>query len=245
MGRQERVPSAENLEQLAPVRSIVEHRIAGCLDLDQLLAVLASNLARLLPVNDRISIVFLEPDEEWMRIYRVIPAVDGPRGDLPRVRVDGTPVGQVVREGVGKVVADVRSDPNITFGHASHDGIRSTISAPIWIGGRVVGAMNAGSRTAMACSEAMLRQLADVAAIVGPAVYATEQTQAGAQVVDNWPTLEEHERRYIRRVLELKGGIIEGPVGAAQLLGMRPSTLRSRMKRLGISAQPMRAQGRK
>ena len=46
--------------------------------------------------------------------------------------------------------------------------------------------------------------------------------------------LEEVERRYIARVLEARGGRIAGPGGAAEILGVNPSTLRSRMKKLGV-----------
>jgi transcriptional regulator with GAF, ATPase, and Fis domain len=43
------------------------------------------------------------------------------------------------------------------------------------------------------------------------------------------------ERHHIVAALERCGGIIEGPRGAAHLLQQNPSTLRSRMKKLGIS----------
>lgn len=46
--------------------------------------------------------------------------------------------------------------------------------------------------------------------------------------------LEDVERRHIRSVLEEFDGRIEGEDGAAAVLGLRPSTLRSRMKKLGI-----------
>ena len=42
------------------------------------------------------------------------------------------------------------------------------------------------------------------------------------------------EREHIRRVLASTGGRIEGASGAATILGLRPSTLRSLMRRLGI-----------
>ena len=42
------------------------------------------------------------------------------------------------------------------------------------------------------------------------------------------------EREHIRRVLTSTGGRIEGASGAATVLGLRPSTLRSLMRRLGI-----------
>jgi len=48
-------------------------------------------------------------------------------------------------------------------------------------------------------------------------------------------TLDEHQRQLILRTMERTYWRVEGPVGAAALLGMHPNTLRSRMKRLGIT----------
>jgi PAS domain S-box-containing protein len=48
-------------------------------------------------------------------------------------------------------------------------------------------------------------------------------------------TLEELENRHISEVLQHTGGRIKGEGGAAQLLGLNPSTLYSRMLKLGIS----------
>ncbi len=48
------------------------------------------------------------------------------------------------------------------------------------------------------------------------------------------PTLQDAERDAIQRALEATAWRIEGPKGAAQLLDINPSTLRSRMKQLGI-----------
>ncbi len=47
-------------------------------------------------------------------------------------------------------------------------------------------------------------------------------------------TLEGVERQHIRAVLEKTRWVIEGPNGAAQILKLRPSTLRYRIKKLGI-----------
>jgi DNA-binding NtrC family response regulator/ligand-binding sensor domain-containing protein len=55
-----------------------------------------------------------------------------------------------------------------------------------------------------------------------------------AAAVEAWPTLQEYERRYIRKVLDHTEGRIRGDGGAASLLGMNPSTLYSRMKKLGL-----------
>lgn len=50
-------------------------------------------------------------------------------------------------------------------------------------------------------------------------------------------SLEENEKSYIIKVLERTNGRIEGKSGAAELLGVNPSTLRSRIKKLGISSK--------
>jgi DNA-binding NtrC family response regulator len=48
-------------------------------------------------------------------------------------------------------------------------------------------------------------------------------------------TLVEIERRHICGILESVGWRIEGGGGAAKVLGLKPSTLRSRMMKLGIA----------
>ena len=46
--------------------------------------------------------------------------------------------------------------------------------------------------------------------------------------------IKDIERKHIREVLEESGWKIKGEANAASRLGLKPSTLRSRMKRLGI-----------
>jgi DNA-binding NtrC family response regulator len=57
---------------------------------------------------------------------------------------------------------------------------------------------------------------------------------SGSALPSGSVTLEEVERAHIRRVLETTGWRIEGNQGAARLLGLNPSTLRGRMRKLGI-----------
>jgi transcriptional regulator with GAF, ATPase, and Fis domain len=45
---------------------------------------------------------------------------------------------------------------------------------------------------------------------------------------------EEYERWYVRRALDKTGWVIKGPRGAAALLGIAPSTLHDRMRKLRI-----------
>jgi transcriptional regulator with GAF, ATPase, and Fis domain len=51
---------------------------------------------------------------------------------------------------------------------------------------------------------------------------------------DEFPELDQVNARHIRGALKMTKGKIHGPDGAAQLLGLNPSTLRHRMRKLGI-----------
>jgi formate hydrogenlyase transcriptional activator len=61
-----------------------------------------------------------------------------------------------------------------------------------------------------------------------------EVTPAGAGESLGARTLAEVERSHIEAVLEAKGWRVSGPNGAAKVLGMKPTTLEARMKKLGI-----------
>jgi transcriptional regulator with GAF, ATPase, and Fis domain len=50
-----------------------------------------------------------------------------------------------------------------------------------------------------------------------------------------FPTLEQAQAAHIRQALRRAGGRIYGPGGAAELLGVKPSTLQSKMKKLGVA----------
>ena len=52
---------------------------------------------------------------------------------------------------------------------------------------------------------------------------------------DEFTSLDEYEKRYILQVLKHTGGRVSGARGAARILGMKPTTLQSRMKKLGIA----------
>jgi DNA-binding NtrC family response regulator len=53
-------------------------------------------------------------------------------------------------------------------------------------------------------------------------------------VFDDLPTLDDLQCSYIRHVLEYTKGRISGPGGAAEILGMKRTSLYSRMKALGL-----------
>jgi transcriptional regulator with GAF, ATPase, and Fis domain/tetratricopeptide (TPR) repeat protein len=60
-----------------------------------------------------------------------------------------------------------------------------------------------------------------------------EKALGGDSFADN-PTLDEVQRRYIRQVLQLTGGKVGGSGGAAEVLGMKRTSLNNRMKKLGV-----------
>jgi transcriptional regulator with GAF, ATPase, and Fis domain len=74
--------------------------------------------------------------------------------------------------------------------------------------------------------------------VLGPDLLPAAATQLRpAPPVDTAPprlALEDVEREHIVAVLRHTNWRIDGPSGAARLLAMAPSTLRSRMQRLGI-----------
>ncbi len=59
-------------------------------------------------------------------------------------------------------------------------------------------------------------------------------TRSEVATRDDW---KRQERESIMRALQQTGGKVSGPRGAAELLGMRPTTLASRLKAMGITRQ--------
>ena len=57
-------------------------------------------------------------------------------------------------------------------------------------------------------------------------------------------TLEDAMKRHIEAALERSLGRVEGPFGAAAMLGINPHTLRSRMRKLGVDWKRFRSGGR-
>ena len=68
--------------------------------------------------------------------------------------------------------------------------------------------------------------------------------ESAAVSVDAIATLEAAERAHILRALRETHGIVGGPRGAAILLGMKRTTLQSRMRKLGISSLQLARSGR-
>lgn len=60
---------------------------------------------------------------------------------------------------------------------------------------------------------------------------------------ERFPTLDEVTAEHIRRALVRTRGRVEGTEGAAQLLGVKPDSLRARMRKLGINVKEYRKTG--
>jgi formate hydrogenlyase transcriptional activator len=61
------------------------------------------------------------------------------------------------------------------------------------------------------------------------------QSATPQDILSNPLSLEQVERLHILSVLDRTGWVINGPNGAAAILELHPSTLRSRMEKLGIA----------
>ncbi len=71
---------------------------------------------------------------------------------------------------------------------------------------------------------------------VAPGSHAVTSPFAGGEIPGgSLESLEENERTHILAALDQTGWVIEGSRGAATILEIHPNTLRSRMKKLGIS----------
>jgi transcriptional regulator of acetoin/glycerol metabolism len=68
----------------------------------------------------------------------------------------------------------------------------------------------------------------------GGALQPVEFSTPATNTAPTAGTLEEMERNHITRILESANWVIEGEKGAARILDINASTLRGRMRKLGI-----------
>jgi transcriptional regulator with GAF, ATPase, and Fis domain len=57
---------------------------------------------------------------------------------------------------------------------------------------------------------------------------------------DALPTFEDMQRQYFSEVLRRTGGQVYGAAGAAAIVGLKPTTLQSRLKKLGLDPAKFR-----
>jgi transcriptional regulator with GAF, ATPase, and Fis domain len=75
----------------------------------------------------------------------------------------------------------------------------------------------------------------------GPARRPSTPVGGTAAETQAFATFDAQARQHVEAALRRCLGRVDGPFGAAALLGVNPQTLRSRMRRLGVDARPFRA----
>src|SRR5712671_2951460 len=110
------------------------------------------------------------------------------------------------------------------------------LSAHAWPG-NVRELQNAVERAVILAHDRQLRfdlQPSELSVSVQPKCEEHIATRSELATRDDW---KRQERESIMRALQQAGGKVSGPRGAAELLGMRPTTLSSRLKAMGITRQ--------
>lgn len=116
--------------------------------------------------------------------------------------------------------------------------IVSFAAIPIVHAGRGLGVLALFSRRALGPGDltalAALATLAGGALATRPAPGPAPPGPAGPRARPWLRPWREQEREILERVLAHTGGVVSGPRGAAAILGLKPTTLDSRLKKLGV-----------
>lgn len=121
----------------------------------------------------------------------------------------------------------------------AHD-VRGFAAAPLADGGRCAGVLAVFSRALV--DGGALRALEAIAALgaralaapAAPRATAERPAPAGAAPFEILRAWDDIERDVFERVLAHTGGRVSGAQGAATILRMKPTTLQSRLKKLGV-----------
>jgi transcriptional regulator with GAF, ATPase, and Fis domain len=132
---------------------------------------------------------------------------------------------------VAKFLADQARAQGRNFSRVSEDGMQLLLSYH-WPG-NIRELQNVIERAAILARDQVV-PIAPHLVHSGINAPAGIEVSAAAEEDGEFVSLAENETRYIRRVLEHTGWTIAGKGGAADILDLPASTLRSRMKKLGI-----------
>jgi transcriptional regulator with GAF, ATPase, and Fis domain len=177
--------------------------------------------------------------------------LDGPFRRFP---IGSTEVGRVPLTGepyeAGGTPVDLAASGIADITWLTRHDVRGFLAVPLEYGGHVIGVVAVFMRGAPFGRErSALVHIAGLGAVALGSLRAyrelasernrlaarrTRPTAAGEPVADPLRPLAESERRIIEDVLRHTGGRVSGPRGAAAILRMKPTTLFSRMKKLGI-----------
>jgi len=134
---------------------------------------------------------------------------------------------------------DLPADAAAERAFAREADLKSSLTVPVSIGGRFTCALATHAfRHHCVWSERLIERFRLVAQILGHAVARREaEREAAGRGVSRAQLLRplaHVERGHILAVLEARGWKINGRANTADILGLHPNTLRSRMKKLGI-----------
>ena len=170
-----------------------------------------------------------------------------------------------IREGSLVRIADCRllaDDPlraegwSVDLQEFERSGARAHLSIPFSVGGAPVGAFSVvRTRGPLEWPDPLVEQLALLAQIIGTAVHRRETERQlrsartsveelrsrlkGEDLDSQVDDLAEIDRSHILRVLRECGWKVKGRGNTAERLGLHPSTLRARMRKLGIERPPV------
>ncbi|HYM82054.1 MAG TPA: GAF domain-containing protein [Candidatus Limnocylindria bacterium] len=123
-------------------------------------------------------------------------------------------------------------------------GVQSFAALPLIADGDLLGVLALFSRRVLSNDEVQLLELTARHAAIALAAARTRDlshsashethTSSKGAAPPSLRTLSEIQREAIERVLEHTGGRVSGPRGAAAILGLKPTTLASRMLKLGV-----------
>jgi transcriptional regulator with GAF, ATPase, and Fis domain len=177
--------------------------------------------------------------------------VDGPFRRFP---IGARRVGQVASTRLSFVATEELPESGLAEPSwlAAH-GVRSFAAFPLAIGDELLGVLALFSRREITGAEASTLEVAAghaslaIAAMRAPTSAAATpakrarnaaRTNGDEARVADLRTLAEIEREAIERALVHTGGRVSGPRGAAMILGLKPTTLASRMLKLGVRRPP-------
>ena len=145
--------------------------------------------------------------------YRRIPIGLGPVGDV------------MLRRAPHVARRDLESAGLAAPAWLALHGIKSFVAVPVERAPDCLGVLALFSRRELA--EGEVRAIGATARLLGLALAPSPRAGVGR-------TLSEIEREAIERTLAATHGRVSGPRGAAKILGLKPTTLHSRMKKLGV-----------
>jgi PAS domain S-box-containing protein len=129
---------------------------------------------------DRASIALLNPAGDTFKVL----ALDGIKGAVPvgaQMPVEGTAVGLAIREKRMIVLGNLETSQFLDTRRLGEQGVRSTMNAPLVVGGQTIGTLNVASKWPDAYSSADENLLLQIASLLSSAIESRRLLEAAQQ----------------------------------------------------------------